>query len=106
MMVKWSSFPVAFAIGLSFLAWSAPGWAEAMPDGSNTSHDWEGKRIAAPSPPETPALTGTAWRLVELFGKSVVPAAGAPSPTALSSTRRGTGSRAMAAATASAGPTS
>jgi len=177
MKMKRSSFPVAFTIGLSLLAWSASGRAEAMPDSSATSLDWEGvyrgvvpcadcegiattitlrrdgsylleavyqgrsvaalqqqgmfvwdstggvialdglrdrpsrflvgegyllqldmegkridgpltdryrlSKLAAPSPPETPALTGTAWRLVELFGKPVVPAAGAQSPSIL-----------------------
>ena len=40
--MKWSSFPVAFAIGLSLLAGSASGRAAALPDGSATSLDWEG----------------------------------------------------------------
>jgi len=54
MKMKWSSLPVAFAIGLSLLAWSASGRAAALS-----------------------ALTGTAWRLVELLGKPVTPAAAA-----------------------------
>lgn len=38
-------------------------------------------KLPAPSPPATPALTGTAWKLVELFGKPVTPAPGAENPT-------------------------
>ena len=58
MKMKRSSFTVAFTIGLSLLAWHASGRAAALPDSS-------------------------AWRLVELFGKPVVPAAGAQSPSIL-----------------------
>ena len=55
--------------------------------------DMEGKRISGPladhyrlaklptpSPPETPALTGTTWRLVELFGAPVNLLAGPQNP--------------------------
>jgi heat shock protein HslJ len=40
--MKRISFLVAFAICLSLLAWSASGRAEALPDGSATSLDWDG----------------------------------------------------------------
>ena len=40
--MKRGSFPVAFAIGLSLLAWYASGRAGTMPDSSATSLDWEG----------------------------------------------------------------
>ena len=40
-------------------------------------------KLATPPPLETPALTGTAWRLVELYGKLVIPAAGAQNPSIL-----------------------
>ena len=177
MKMKRSSFTVAFTIGLSLLAWSASGRAEAMPDSSATSLDWEGvyrgvvpcadcegiattitlrrdgsyhleavyqgrsvaafeqqgkfgwdptggvialdglrdrpsrflvgegyllqldmagkridgpladryrlSKLVSPPPPATPALIGAAWRLVELFGKPVTPAAGAQSPSIL-----------------------